>query len=530
LEAGPIQDYSGADEARRPEELQGMVGFGYSKVLMVNRGASPAEAELSLRFFEKQTRIERTVPAGRSSKIELKRERSVDGGPQTGDLSSDESLGIIVRTDWPEGGSAFAYSAQPLGRDLIVPIVAKNVYSMTSNIYVRNASSKSKANKIELTMFDAQGSIQKMMTLRLDPGQVSEYDFAFDVQFDDLPVNAGDGHITSIRVEAEEPVALLTYFDELSGVGTAAYGARPRTSGAAQQHLPLVRANYMGGTLIAVANAEKSKALEVSVTYRGATDSPTGAGQTFEQSFSIAARSHAFIDLSSRGRSGLSAPAGMRGSGRNGGFYGSAIIEANGAALVTAVESLHDGTLARSSAAYKAFGPADLGTAFALPDVQVPATGAKTHLVLLNPQSSAADINVTYLDGAGAESAGPQFSLAAGETRIVALGAEGAGKQANIASNQAIAVLGYDSALVATSDWGKWGHDTVVGWAVPMPGGDVVPTTGPPVSPTPTIEPPTATPTPGPGDTPTPSDTAGPPTPHGPEIFLPAAYRSAPAR
>ncbi len=216
----------------------------------------------------------------------------------------------------------------------------------------------------------------------------------------------------------------------------------------------------------------------------------------------------------------------MRGSGRNGGFFGSALVEANGAALVTAVETLHDGTLARSSAAYNAFSPADLGTAFALPDVQVPATGAKTHLVLLNPQASAADVTVTYVDLEGATSAGPEVSLAAGETRIVALDATGAGKQANISANQGIAVLGYESALVASSDWGKWGQDTVTSWALPMPGGDVPPT----AEPSPSMVPPSATPTPTPLPDDTPTPVAPTEAPEDPTIFLPATYGNASAR
>ena len=161
--------------------------------------------------------------------------------------------------------------------------------------------------------------------------------------------------------QSGQPIAVLAYGDELEALGSSAYLARPISAAATTQYLPLVRANYRGDSLIAIANATM-KAVDVTVVYHGAAFSPGGAGQSFHQEFKIAPRGAAFLDLSTRGRGTRPSPELPRGAGADQGFVGSATISATGPVLAVAQDEQLLAGKVDSVAAYNAFGPDDLGT------------------------------------------------------------------------------------------------------------------------------------------------------------------------
>ena len=534
---------AGPDAARRGagQTPAGMVGFGYSAIDLVNRGASALDVKAFLvDFDQKERQLPQALGPRGATSLALKRQRQVGLGSYSARVEAAGDVGVQVRGDWPEGGSAFSYAAPERGTELILPLAARDVYSYSSNLHIRNANTASEVNQVELNFFDRAGGFEKSMTLRLEGEESAEYDMRFDAQFDDLPVNAGDGYLNAIHYSAQQPIAVVAYGDELAGIGTSALRARPASLANAVQHLPLVRANYLGDSLIGIANRENS-AVDVTIRYSGAPDSPAGAGQTIEQSLRIEARGAAFIDLSTRKRGSVTAPALPRGSGSNRGFYGSATISASGRVLAAALEEIFDGQVAKTSSGYNAFGPEDLSSAWAASVIGRGTSGRSQHLLVFNPGDAPAALDFALLDAAGRRSAEQQLTLPAGGMRLLPVPAGPQAEQALLESSSPVAVLDYETAFATAGSWGRWGSDSLIEWAVPVPGGGgETPPTGTSAPATQTPEPtvssvprPSETPpspTPEPGLTPsatTPVDpwTMTPPPTEGPTIYLPMCRR-----
>lgn len=513
----------------------GMVGFGYSAIDLVNRGGSALDVKAYLVDFDQKERaLQQALGARGAASLPLKRQRQVGLGSYSVRVEANGEVGVLTRGEWPEGGSAFSYAAPERGTELILPLAARDVYSYSSNLHIRNANTASDVNQVELNFFDRAGGLEKSMTLRLDGEESAEYDMRFDAQFDDLPVNAGDGYLNAIHFSAQAPIAVVTYGDELGGIGTSALRARPAGLANRVQHLPLVRANYLGDSLIGIANRENS-AVDLTIRYVGAADSPAGAGQTIEQSLRIEARSAAFIDLSNRKRGSVAAPGLPRGSGTNRGFYGSATISASGRVLAAAVEEIFDGQVAKASSGYNAFGPEDLSTAWAVSTSGRASDGRSQYLLVFNPGEAPAALDFALLDGAGRRSAAQAQTLPAGGLRLLSVAAGQQTEQALLESSSPVAVLDYETAFAAANSWGRWGPDSLIEWAVPVPGGGgETPPTGTPEpatdTPEPSDTPEPPSPTTEPGITPSatmPVDpaTATPPPPEAPTIYLPMCRR-----
>lgn len=528
----------GARSGFGPAGPSGIDGFGYSAVELLNLGQQSADIEVELKSFDVREVVRRRVAARGVGLVSLGAESALTIGNHAAFIRAGQPLGVVARTVWENSGAAVAYAAPDVGTDLVLPLAARDVLSLTTNLYVQDAGTLEgdEENKVKLELFDNDsGELLKSIEVFLEPGGVTAYDLAFDIaRFGDLPDNAADGYLGAVRFRADAPIAVLAENDEMTGTGASAYGARAAGRAAAVQYLPVVRANMLGDSLIGIHNRENT-AVDVTLTLRGAADSPSGANQTYAQSFRVGPRGAAFVDLGPRRRGTVAAPAAPRGSGVNRGFYGSATVEAGGRVLAAVIESASDGTAVRTSAAYAAYGPDDLGLGFVVPRVRAAADG-KTVVAVHNPGASDASVSTTY-DAGGQASAGPAIAVPAGTMRLVTLDARAAGKTATLASDAPVAVVAYDTRIASAADWGQWGVDTNVYWPPRSTAPDAAPTT--PASPTATRTPaatgsPTATATPSVSPvaataTPTtPSATPPTATPERPAIYLPAGLKGAP--
>jgi hypothetical protein len=189
----------------------------------------------------------------------------------------------------------------------------------------------------------------------------------------------------------------MAYGDEIDAQGSSAYVGRPSHLADRTQYLPLIRANYSGYSLIAIANVS-SEAVDVNIEYKGAAASAAGAGQIVTQEFSVPYRGSAFIDLSDRGRGSRPAASLPQGSGSNDGFLGSATIHATGPILaVVQDEQMRDGHV-DSVSAYSAFGPRDLGSEFSATSVRRMWDYQSTSIVVHNPGYDTVSVAIDIFD------------------------------------------------------------------------------------------------------------------------------------
>ncbi len=368
----------------------GQQGFGETVIEIQNRTDRTTAFELRMapRSVTSPALLARTLGPRGALRVETVDEQGVKAGFYTGLLSGDEPLGGIARIGWSTGARA-AYEAVPPATDLILPLVARSVYGHYSVLTILNTDTSAERNEVDLRIYDNQsGELVKMVTAAIPAGESTVYDtvwderlFGSDVVGSNAPTGGWLGHVW---ITAQKPVVVLAYGDEENGDGSMAYVGRPVSSANAVQYLPLVRANYHGSSLIAVANASNEK-VDVSVEYTGASYSPSGAGETFQQSFSITPRGSRFVDISDRGRSTVPRPVLPAGRSVNTGFVGSAVIRASGPVLAVVQDEEETKGKVNALAAYNAVGPDELGTAFGVPGWRDVADHLSTTLLLQNP-------------------------------------------------------------------------------------------------------------------------------------------------
>jgi hypothetical protein len=340
----------------------------------------------------------------------------------------------------------------------------RNVYSHTTILVTQNTSDAADPNQTKFRVFDnIDGAPILSLSVKMQPEGVIIYDTWFDDrQFGDLPINAAGGSIVSMRISADEPVALMSYGDEMNGEGSSAYMARPASDASTKQFLPAVRANYLGDSLIAITNADMSNDANVKVTFRGHDPGIAGNGETFTTEFTVGARGAAFLDLADLGRGNQPSPV-PRGGSTNRGFFGSAIIESSRPILVAVHEEARVRRTVRSVAAYNAFGEADLSTRWAVSRLKNYSSGRRSYVVLQNPGLTDADVGLTYRGLGGAALQSSRVSVPSQGVTIVTpdrgLHEE---CQLAVASDQLLAVLVYDTTLHGPSDWGRWGLDQTI--------------------------------------------------------------------
>jgi len=490
--------------ALRSASLAGMEGFGYSAIDLQNQSDQPNNVELRMVMaYEEDVVLTRRLESQMAKTVKLKSEKALTLGRYSAVIAGSGPVGVIARSEWPSGAAA-AYEAPQPAKQLILPLIARQVYSHTTIFHLQNASDSTDLNSVELEIFDNEsGAPMVSITTELEPRSVVAYDtFVNAVLFGGMPVTAGGAAVGTLRAKADRPVTIMAYGDEMSGGGTSAYVARPVVVASKTQYLPVVRANYLGDSLIAIANASMSKDVEVSITYLGHRfGSGAGQGQQFVQQFRIGARGSALIDLADLGRGTKGMPGVPRGGGRNRGFFGSAVIQASGPVLAVVQEEVRAGNVVHANAAYNAFGPNDLAMVSAVPRVHNVVSGRKTQLVLMNPGPVAADVGLTFRDTGNRPLVSTRVAIPAVESVILPgdkaalMGQLPEESQLEVASNQPLAVLVYETTLTEPRDWGRWGLDTSAYPAVPLSFGPTSTPGGPPTA-TPTkTKVPTATPT-----------------------------------
>ncbi|MFN2115432.1 MAG: hypothetical protein ACK2T6_06935, partial [Anaerolineae bacterium] len=470
--------------------------------------SNSVDIELDSFVFDPLT-IRRLMLPGGSHTVELKRIVGVTASTYSAVIHGGGNIAAVARTNW-EGGGAAAYLAPEVGAELVLPLAMRDVYTHSTLIQVVNTDPYGD-NSVFMRSYMANGAVRNEWEYVLWPGETGRIDPSYEAEFADLSMEA-------LWFSADAPLSVMALGDEYNGRGVSSLRARPPSAGSERQWLPFVRANMGGDTLIAVANVQTAP-VEATISYRGAPGSPSGAGRLFEQDVRIGPRSAVFIDLDVIKRRGNVEPPGLPRGARNGsGFFGSAEIVGDGPLLAAAWEQETTQVITDivASAAYNAFGPADLSATFAVPRVSYAVGGQTSQLVLQNPGEGAVEVSIDLVLPDGSTIGLPAETLGAGEMTVVpvALPAPGVG-QALIEATEPIAVLVYDIGRDV---------DRTAYWAVKMPPELIdLPERTPPPTPLPA----TATSTPGDGtDAPTPgtgTPSATPPL-DAPPAYLPMSW------
>jgi hypothetical protein len=380
----------------------GMDGMGETEFELTNLGRQPVAWDAQfISGVASNVVASGVLPPLGGTRFAMATQKEIDFAPYSGTFSGTGPFAGIVRTTW-FGGASAAYESVTPSRDLVLPLVAREVYSHSSIIYIKNLSAPGVENPIDFDLVDTDGSIVQSWTVTMKGDESLPDDLFSERGFYEsfLPHNAAGGFIGAFNVTSRDPVAIMVYGDEPWGIGTYALSARPRTAANRQQYLPLVRANYSGNSLIAVSNAD-NRAVDVTVTYRGHPGSPSGAGETYTQQFRLGPRFYGAIDLSPRGRGSLVAPELPRGTGASDGFLGNATISASGPVMAAVWEEDYDGSRVQGSAAYNAFGPNDLGKVFIIPHAFGTPDEFPTFLIAMNPGTTDATVTTSLLTDDG---------------------------------------------------------------------------------------------------------------------------------
>lgn len=490
----------------------GMDGMGESVIELQNKTADPTALQFDF-HSNVVSRVQSSAMIGPLGvrRFPLQEVPETEFSNYSGVLSADHAVGGVVRTTW-YGGASVVHEALSPSQDLVLPLVVREVYSNSSIIYIKSLGEPGEQNKIDFELFEDDGSIRKSWTVMLEGDEALPDDLYRErVFYRDLPQNAAGGFIGAWHVSAAEPVAIAIYGDEPVGVGSYALVAKPAAAAADRQYLPLVRANYLGDTIISVASVE-STPIDVTVTFRGHPASTTGPSEVFRQTFRLPPRYYGTIDLGDMGRGTVGASVVPRGEGVNTGFLGSATIRATGKILVAAWEEYRESNYVLGSAAYNAFGPDDLGTSFVVPRAFMAADGQPSFLIAMNPGGDDAEVvSTVYNDDGTIWGELNPTAVPPGEMRFIALATPDYGNVRVVTrSSQPVALLVLDA---------RPSRDRTMYAAVRMPPEVTFPTATPTVPQTPG---PSPTPTPEGGTPPTPPTA---PIPGDYWLYLPHASR-----
>jgi len=513
------------DRALAPLRRAAIAGFGES--LMAVQGTSSDPVDMRL-FLSKRRRdaFHMDVALGPTGAYThaLAERTGTEAGFWHGRLSSSGPVQAIVHTTWPMTATA-AYEAMQPAKNLVLPLIARNIDGVYSIYTLQNADDDSPVNRVVFQYFSADdGSIMAEWEERLEPGDVVDADTIEPLSgLSSLSDTHPSAFLGSLRVRAEGPVALLTYANVAFQGGVGALRAQPQSRASKRVHLPLLRANYLGDSLIAVTNPTDAP-VGVTIRFVAAVDSPSAPGAVTEHTFSIAPRSGQFVDLA--GRYDMTGGATVnRGTGPHSGFLGSATIAAESGVLVGVLERTRVMTFTRAAAAYDGFVDDDLATEFGVPHVRHEPDHLTTMVAIQNPGDGEAEVAVRWIDAEAVERVS-RTTVPAGEMRLVSTSGPAFTGRALISSSSPVAALVYETPFKTAADVARKSdpaYDTAAHAAPRLLPGVELPTPG-------RLEP---SPTKGrPGETPAPSATS--PTPKatpGPVnglIYLPAAIKVGP--
>ncbi len=428
-----------------PDAMEAQEGFGTSVIELQSLDDRDETVEIEIaekRSGERAARVDARLAAGGSTSVDLAKVSGLSLGDYAAWLRGEGRFGAISRTRWANGAAA-AYRAPEADSELIIPLFVSNVLGQSTIFSVQNTRDDS-PNEVQVSILDNDdGGTVQYIEQPLEPGQTASWDTFLDKSLFNppaIPDNAHGGYVGSVRLKSNDAVSGMAYGDALQGKGSSAFAARPVALASPQQFLPLVRAGLGGDSLIGIANPE-NRAIDVTLTYRGAPFAPPGSGEGTTQRFKIGPRGTAIIDLSERDRGNQPPPA----LGR---FAGSAAIQASGPVLAATIEDRRVEGKVDGIAAYNAFGPQDLGTVLAFPLVRRATDYATTAFAVYNPGSGTAHVEIE-LRGADDRPAGnPALDVAGGDVAWLSLSevpgfAAGTGR-ARLVASRPVAVLAYE--------------------------------------------------------------------------------------
>ena len=466
----------------------GIADFGFTDIHVANLTDSALSVQLNLSLRDRNPRsFTRQLAIGGGATLHMAGEATISEGYWHGTVRSAGAVGAIVRTGWViSGTSTSAYEGVRPATKLLVPLFVRGVDGVYSDYEIMNLDTDLEENTVTYQTFSPDtGELLSEWEDRLKPGAVTNLDAIEDgTSVSRLEANRpGDAWIGSLRIEAAGAVAIQVYQNEAFEGGVSAIGARPFAAAATTQYVPLVRRNYLGNSVIAVQNRDGKKA-NVTIAYRGAPDSPKHANGTVQQTFSIGPYGMHFVDLGTGQMGDVAAPAIDRGGGANTGFYGSAVITSDQPVVASVMETTGQPDLTRTNAAYNAFLASELGQKFIVPSIRRSAARV-TQFVVQNPGAGAAGVDVK-ITSAGGRSSTLATTIPAGEMRIVKLTEDTDGSQAVITSDQAVAVLVYETPFGTAGAFKDAEAADTVAYAAPRHAGGSVPPTAQSISPTPT--------------------------------------------
>ena len=454
LPAGPM----------RVDGPAGIEGFGYSVIEVTNPNDFATELTVKLDKRGRNFQTERSsLAAGASKLLRLGALSKVDDGFWNGTIEARDPVAAIVRSDWPSrgdgpSGGTLIYEAQTPATRFLAPLVVRGTDGLFSDYHIMNADDpdEERLNTVRMQFFNADdGGLESEWEDVLEPGGVINVDSSeFGTALTRLPANLPGGEfVGGFHVQAEYPIIMQMHHNEAFEGGVAAAPVRDWDSAVTEQYLPVVRANFLGDTLVGLINRENN-AVDVTLRYQGASNSPNHADKEVVQQITMAPRSSASIDLGGRGMGTVGAPAITRGGRANSGFLGSARIESTGRVAATVVESSRWLTVTRSTAAWTPFTPADLSTAFIVPAVRHEAGKRVTQLAIHNPGDGAVTAQISYRAVEGDAPAGGQVEVPAGGTRFVSTdGKADYIARAAITANGPVAVLVYETPFATLADF-----------------------------------------------------------------------------
>lgn len=493
-------------DARRAAAPGSISDFGYSAIDLANLGSGAVSLKLELSQRGRNPRsFTRALPDGGALTFRLAAEDTVSDGVWHATVRAPAATGAVVRSGWVLSGTSTAvYEGLRPATKQLVPLFVRGVDGLYSDYTVMNADTERETNAVTFQAFAPDsGELLAEWEERMAPGDVINLDaIEFGTAVSDLVANRpNDGWVGGLRIESPAPVAVLVYQNEANEGGVAAFGARPFSAAATTHYLPLVRRNYLGNSVVAVQNREGRKA-DVTITYRGAADSPKHRGQTVSQSFAIGPYGMHVVSLNGGDLGDVPPPAIDAGGGVNAGFYGSALVTSNQPIVAAVMETSGQPDRTRTSAAYHAFTAADLGQHFVVPAVRSKA-GQRVTQFFVQAADAAAQVSI-QIGGPGGRTIALEGSVPAGEMRVFKPNEDVDAARAVITSDQPVAVLVYETPFGTVGDYVDGDVFDTAAFAAPRAAGTgTVPTA-------------TATRTPGGGSpttvTPPPSGTTPAPT------------------
>jgi hypothetical protein len=325
--------------------------------------------------------VNRTLDALGSTTLDLQAIDGVIAAFYHGVVRSQTELAARVTTHWAAGGFA-AYESGEASDDVILPIFAKDVQSLTTLVYGLNPPVGDRDNQLTFDFYEPSSGDKLLSAgFTLSPGDSTSWDPAFDLVFQNL----GESYLGPVRITADEPIVVQAYGDETGAPGAAAFRARPVDAAATRQFLPLFRSGDGRETMVSIVNPERTE-ITVQASFVSSPDGPSGA-RRYETSFDIGPWGTAYMDVGRANRGNVAAPVNLP---RN--FVGGLHLSASGPVLAASYESVTASGANVGSAAYNAFSPGDATEKWVVP--RIPRRRDEATVMLMNTTES--EVSATF--------------------------------------------------------------------------------------------------------------------------------------